>query len=201
MTLLAARGAGYPWGLAEEAAKSARWLARSGVPWLPSLLAMLAAPLWNTELRSTDAGIWPEKVSDLSPFSAGAYISDTRLTLPIRFHRVRHPAWLLPFISVLAQQTQASVETSWLGVKVVQDDRGFYAIGSPKTLLSAIASEVRVALTTSATSNSVAVDQAAVQTVDPAGWQKLEQLAARTYVPSTEVSRVRDAGAGTLDGD
>ncbi len=38
----AARGAGLAWGMAEETAKAARWLAACGLDWAPSLPALLA---------------------------------------------------------------------------------------------------------------------------------------------------------------
>ncbi len=36
---------------------------------------------------------------------------------------------------------------------------------------------------------------------DPRHWSVLEQFAARTYVPSSEASRARGAGAGSIDND
>ncbi|MGC1487905.1 MAG: DUF3726 domain-containing protein, partial [Albidovulum sp.] len=40
----AARGAGYDWGMAEEAGMAARWLAHEGLPGPELLLACLQAP-------------------------------------------------------------------------------------------------------------------------------------------------------------
>jgi hypothetical protein len=45
------------------------------------------------------------------------------------------------------------------------------------------------------------VRQSGGSRVDPDEWRVLEEFAARTYVPATDVSRLRGAGAGILDAD
>ena len=43
----AARGAGYSWGLAEEASKATRWLCTQGLDGAAELAHVLGADLWS----------------------------------------------------------------------------------------------------------------------------------------------------------
>lgn len=200
--LLAARGAGYSWGLAEEAGKSTRWLAARRMPWLPSLLAMLAVSPGETEFVIAGETIRPKRAPNMSPLSVGAYIADARQPLPVTLHNVRHPIWLLPFAAVLASEMRSPVAIGWLDAKAGLTERAVYQLGNPASLRAEAASQVRIEpLPTEPSEPPSFVRQSGGSQVDPDAWRALEELAGRTYVPATDASRLRGAGAGILDTD
>ena len=74
----AARGAGYSWGLAEEAAKATRWLCARGIDGTRALAELL--PLGLAQTPSTHVpeqlqGTWAGSGA-LCPLATGALLSD-----------------------------------------------------------------------------------------------------------------------------
>ena len=75
--LKAARGAGMEWGLAEEAAQAARFLARLGLPFEAPLVNLLSTRAWETPPVLEGATLRPARPdASLCPVRAGAYLSD-----------------------------------------------------------------------------------------------------------------------------
>jgi hypothetical protein len=207
LSLKACRGAGMSWGLAEEAAQAARWLAGTGLAWDQSLARLLAQrhqisgpSLSGREIRGSIGG------SPLCPIHAGAAIADllghgTSLTL----HDILEPIWLLPFAHRPARPGR-NVVLTWptgticFGAVVVpaisEQPTSGLATGRldwlRAELLPEDASETRAALVHGRSDERLA---------DAASWANLEAWAARTYVAASVQSRIAGAGAGLLDND
>src|SRR5262249_4988906 len=126
MTVLkAARGAGMEWGLAEEAAQCARWLALFDLPWQRAIVAVLHAGDWHAEIAREKAAIRPVSATDwLCPIKAGAYLSDLGGDGPELIERVRCPVLLLPFAARLG----GLLRLSWKAA-IIWLDSGTPAVG------------------------------------------------------------------------
>lgn len=197
---LAARGAGYSWGLAEEAGKAARWLAARRLPWQQTFLAVLGSGPAEPEFVLDTSGIRAKANNLISPLSLGTYIADTRSPLPLTLRDVRHPLWLLPSLAARARERRAPLEIGWDGAVVTLMDQSVSVSGDksalwPDTILKARVDWGRKA------KPPLFVKQSGGVSVDPIIWSEIETVAARTYVPASEKSRLRGAGAGVSDID
>lgn len=187
----AAKGAGLPWGLAEEAGMAARRLAEAALPGPEWLLAYLegahgAAPAaLGARWQAADGNA-------LCPIITGAALSDQAGTLPasVTLEKVAHPGLLLPFLS-LAAPLGGALKLSWEGGEAVAGGEG---IDAPATM--PVLADVTISATTicprpwSESGRRVPLDD----------WQRLNALLLATTVPATEASRA-GAGAGTTDND
>lgn len=206
LSLKACRGAGMSWGLAEEAAQAARWLATAGLGWDRSLARLLAQrdrtsepTLSGHEIRGAIGGM------SLCPIHAGAAIADllesgTSLTL----HHILEPIWLLPFA-----QRRASPGRS----VVLQWPAGTVCIGAADSgitgqEISGLWVERLTWLRVELPPRDTQAPCAAPIPTHPSGisanavaWASLEAWAARTYVSASLHSRIAGAGAGLSDND
>ena len=119
MTVLkAARGAGMEWGLAEEAAQCARWLALFDLPWQSAILSVLNAGTWHATIERDGAYLRPEPPSDwLCPIRTGAYLSDLGGDKPQSIEQVCRPILLLPF----AARRSGRLLLSWKNARFCLD--------------------------------------------------------------------------------
>ena len=195
----ATRGAGYPWGLAEEASKATRWLCLQGLDgarFLAQLLerGLAAAPATHSPQQGDSP--WRGE-GDLCPLLAGASLSDSAHLLMagrIEMQTVAAPALLLPFVSNAARMLNSKLTVKIDGARAVTDGDNLMA---PDNL--------------PATAESVSVSQGGASFTPrkqhsrayPAmrHWETLNRLARRTYAPETEESRRLGAGAGLSDND
>ena len=199
IALKAARGAGLPWGLAEEAAFAARWLAEQGVDGL-TLLARLLALMPRETLGSAplmhDRRWQTQKGGPLCPIGAGTALNDHfalpqgPLAAPLHLCNLSTPALVLPLMAAAAARCNAVVIAEWADCQVVLSSGRLLAIGGAQLL----------------------ADQAALLTVTalPAGrpatppgpsaatLAALGAHVARTYVPASDQSR---RGAGASDAE
>lgn len=202
----AARGAGYDWGMAEEAGQAAAWLYAAGLEGLALLLAHLeavdAAPdALRGPASCAAAGLWagPEGAA-LCPLLAGAALSDIGgpgeggLTIA----GLALPVLLVPFLALLARDTGRSFRLDWPG--------GGFGIGPGGTddpaaarSLAAEAGPCTLRLRRQARPVAARPREPAAM-IDRALWARLDRLALRTCVPATDQSRA-DAGAGDSDND
>lgn len=195
----AARGAGYSWGLAEEASKAARWLCVQGQNGSAELLHVLDRELTD---RLDDhrphaiEGVWKSE-GDLCPVVVGALLSDCARHLTdtsIEMQNVAVPSLLLPFAANVAKLTQQTVSVDCDGAVAKTDGVYLELAGDfPDT-----ARRVVVSLT----SDAVKAHQRQTRAhPDKASWDALNRFAHRTYAPATEESRKLGAGAGLSDND
>ncbi|MDX2205258.1 MAG: DUF3726 domain-containing protein [Hyphomicrobiaceae bacterium] len=207
--LKAARGAGFSWGLAEEAGFAARWLAERGLDWLPALLAVCEAQLSRGETTVGLSGhlLGPGAGSDsLCPLRVGAWIADLGAVGEDGYevHKLRHPILLLPFLDLASRQAgpialsilPASGAPSQVFVVCQGALHADRADAPCPTLV--LASVQRVQAPAVGASRPLLARPAAV---DPALRLRLAALEARTYVPASRHSRLAGAGAGLTDND
>ncbi len=195
----AARGAGYPWGLAEEAGKATRWLCAHGIDGTKSLAQLLeqglAASLKNhrpVEMQSAWAG-----QGVLCPIITGALLSDRSDLLhagPIRIQKLAVPVFLLPFVASAARaQNNVITHTCDLFRAATDGDRLEAGQDWPS-----FSDHTQITLGGQLTTPRPHVTRA---TPDPVCWDTLNRFAHRTYAPATDESRLLGAGAGLSDND
>ena len=196
----AARGAGYSWGLAEEAGKATRWLCAHGIDGCAALAGLLnrvdGADLsdWSP---ITGGPVWKAIGGTLCPLVTGAALSDRAYEAgdnETRLENVTHPVLLAPFAALLAQQTGQTVTVAWPGIHLCTD-------GGQIGLTGTLRHDPGTA--TVATGGTIDAPNPVCDRADPdsAAWQTLNAFAHRTYAPATEESRLRGAGAGLSDND
>ncbi|MEL7525264.1 MAG: DUF3726 domain-containing protein [Pseudomonadota bacterium] len=194
----AARGAGYSWGLAEEASKAARWLSSHGQDGIAALALLLEKGLAQSpdhQPRATDE-IW-QGDGDLCPLVTGAFLSDCAQNLrsgPVDMRRVAVPLLILPFAANAAAELRCCVTVETDGRVAMTDGSNLLCADRLPELAERIT--VRPAGTIPSWQ-----PHGARATPDPDSWTRLGVLAHRTYAPATDESRLRGAGAGLSDND
>lgn len=177
----ASRGAGYSWGLAEEAGKATRWLCGQGLDGVAILATALSRP--DQTLAC--------------PLTRGAQLSDRAATLAEHVITLRHvaqPALLLAFAAQVARQTGYCITVDCGVAKGVTD-------GTRLSLTDAFPPEADLVRVYLGGRLAEALALASRARPDEAAWAELNRLAHRTYAPATEESRLLGAGAGLSDND
>ncbi len=203
LTRKAARGAGFCWGLADEAGKAARWLASYGLPG-PEVLADFLEAFDGTphaEMRphDVDAARWQAHCGTICPISAGTALCDlAQCDIPIRdicIIACAQPLLLLPFVSAAAEDGGQPLRLTWKG-----GDFSFVgdACGQTTAPLTACAD---VHVTHDRAEQPSLPPRQMRYDLDAACAGRLAAMAARTYAPDTEESRISGAGAGLTDND
>lgn len=201
----AARGAGYSWGLAEEAGKAARWLAAHDLPG-PELLAELLirndGREYETLAPTIGDGQWKTGSDLLCPIITGSALCDRASEISsggeVELSAVAMPLLLAPFAAGVAELTGTPVRLSWADTEMTLTADGIAIDGSPAA--SARRAE-KVRCETVDKIGSVKAAKIAGRTVDAETWTRLAAFAHRTYAPATEASRLAGAGAGLSDND
>lgn len=199
MAKRAARGAGYSWGLAEEAGKATRWLCAQGLDASAALAGVLEQGLAADHDRHTPQsvnGTWsgPEV---LCPLATGALLSDCAgilKTQSIQMEHVAVPVLLVPFAATAARFLKTSVLVNCDGKTFLTDGQNL-STGEGFPLL---ARQVRIEKGDTLRTARKAQTRAYPETEH---WCILKSFAHRTYAPATEASRRLGAGAGLSDND
>jgi len=195
----ATRGAGYPWGLAEEAAKAARWLCVQGLDGSAEMARVLERKFAEHPAKhrpqSLD-GVWQAE-GDLCPLAAGALLSDCAQRLkaaPIEMQQVFAPSVLLPFAAGAAKRLGGSVHVAFDDVVAVTDGTNLELQGKlPEAVQRVVVSQCAE---TVKPSRLLTRSHPSAQS-----WDILNRFAHKTYAPATEESRALGAGAGLSDND
>lgn len=190
----ATRGAGYAWGVAEDAAKATRWLCAHDLDGVANLARLLGASERNAP-TSID-GDWTGEGA-LCPLQVGCLLSDSAHLLndgPIRIQTLAEPALLLPFAALAARQLNAVVSVDCEGQVAVTDGQILAMPGDFPT----VAATVTITLGGTLPASSPRTSRA---TPAPLDWDALNSFAHKTYAPATEESRLLGAGAGLSDND
>ena len=182
LAIKAARGAGMPWGMAEEAGFAARWLQTRNAPGLAALAFYLE---WRDGFDEPDLGLCPIRI--------GTAIMDTQGDVPNRLGRVRQPLLLAPF---LAGSTGSGLALRWDTTEMIVSRAGLATTASRDALVTSEAN-----CETSPTSAQIGGTATRVADTEAEAMELLDQFAHRTYAPATEASRLSGAGAGTTDND
>lgn len=192
----AARGAGYEWGMAEEAGRAARWLAAYGQPG-PETLAALLAETDGAAAAHAPGPDWTSRAAALCPIALGTALSDIAHEIgPAETGPVLHPLMTVPFLCRTALD---------LGIATALEGPGFRLLATPDgpvcetwdDLYTPRADRLRIAR--AEPSGRPIRPRPDARTVPLDVWRALDRFAQRTYVPATEASRRSGAGGG--DGD
>lgn len=194
--LKAARGAGMAWGMAEEAAFAARWLAAQGVDGLTLLAHHLTRtttpPTYHNHRWHAATG------GHLCPIAAGTALSDHfhlpegPMAHPVDLLDLSAPALILPFLASAAARSGTVVIAQWPNCTAVLTS-GTLALTGRDHLLTDLATRVTI---TAAQPQGSTIHPG----VPPATEHLLQTLVQRTYVPASDQSRRGAGGSGTDDG-
>ena len=202
LVLKACRGAGTSWGIAEDAAQAARWLATRNIDWDRSLLEVLRQQ--PTLSRPTLVGGALESVRSglLCPLHVGAAVSDLAGLHPrLAIGPALEPIWLLPFAYRHARPGR-QVVVSWTNgaARLAPDSDACDSLIAVRHL---IPQPMTVTVVEEAAARATArlAPSAKGVTVNPEVWRALDSLAAKTYVPASLQSRLAGARAGLSDND
>ncbi len=201
----AARGAGFSWGLADEAGRAARWLESHGIAGTAALADLLErndgrdyaelAPL-------TLAPVWHAAGGRLCPVITGAALCDQATAIAqgriVTLGETSWPVLMMPFADAMSGLTQRGVRISWDNVTVTVD-AGRVRVDGLAHLTCEAADTIRCKVTDDRPRNSLPTRTRATIRLDVLA--RLTALAARTYAPATEASRIAGAGAGLTDND
>lgn len=181
----ASKGAGMPWGLAEEAGFAIEWLERRGAPGVASLAALL--------LEIDRDGIYKP---GSCPIGNGAWISDSGALIGTFPMSIRQPLLMSPFISNIL--VERILQLSWNNNSLLLAHGHLeLVISSGLDAKGVFQCETRLMDKKGAEGKRVTrVPEDRIGSVSI-----LETYAARTYAPATEASRMAGAGAGTSDND
>lgn len=193
----AARGAGYPWGIAEEAGRAVRWLCARGLDGGGALAMLLAAVDGAPDAHAPrlDGRDWRAAGEALCPLLAGCALSDRADALgaePLRLHAVAAPLLLVPFVAAVARHRGAGWRIGAGDASLVTDGTGIILSGA----FPCDAADCTLAPDATPVPVPPPPRRAAP---DPATLAALEAFGHRTYAPATAESRRR--GAGGADGD
>ena len=208
LCLKAARGAGFSWGLAEEAGFAAGWLAAHGMDGTGPLLAHLTARLGlpaDTGTPRPEPGHWQSADNHaLCPIKLGAAMCDAALLADGPFGRdtrldtVAYPILLLPFLVRAAQISASAVVIDWqVGKLRIAANGAFDRLAADRWIgMTDLAMTLWRA-------TDIRVDQGGrigLAAISAASLNGLSALALKTTVPATDASR-RGAGSATADND
>lgn len=205
----AARGSGMCWGLAEEAGSAARWLAERdlpGVQLLAGLLTANAGRRYESMAPTIHGGRWRASDGELCPLCSGATLRDRiHMLAPgdeLCMERLAYPLLLAPFLDQSRRPGDACCELRWADVRVSVSSLGVaLACSEDSACWSECADEVRVLVSAGPEIQPTHHPRIAGVGAPISAWRAINALAERTYVPASEESRARGAGAGSIDND
>lgn len=182
LSVKAARGAGMPWGLAEEAGFAVLWLEERSLPGTEALAKYL------TEMKEHDA--------EACPISIGADVSDRDDWSTLQTPQAHQPLLLVPFLGQTADDKP--IEVKWGSCALTVCSELIASVSNDEFIVHGVA-ELRISEGSNDTGTStlrsrVSDDRLAFVKI-------LEKFAHKTYAPSTEESRAKGAGAGLTDND
>jgi len=195
----ATRGAGYSWGMAEEAARAIRWLEERSLDGCGALAALIEFMDGAKQEEARPIAIddrWSAECGALCPISAGTLLADRAALLgstPIVLENLVAPLLLLPFGA-------DAEKTLGLSLTLQFKDAAFTSDGAQVSGAEITHSMSDVGIAFGMLNGK---PRPLASRVFPSGnvWERLNIFANRTYAPATEASRLKGAGAGTSDND
>ncbi len=195
----ATRGAGLPWGIAEEAGKAARWLASHDLPgpeMLSTLLALHQDISYHTLAPVSGDDIFHSGSNTLCPLLAGAALTDRiHAASPdkkLEFRSIACPLLLAPYISILAKKIGSPLELLWDDVELVIAPDGSLKTKNGTEFLTSHSMSAECRVTASKT--ELQPRKVIGREVDAESWNSLTEFSSRIYAPATEASRKLGAG-------
>lgn len=198
MATKATRGAGFSWGLAEEAGFAVHWLQLNGAPGVEALARLLewvekpgnhCSPVWSPDKGDDPA--WP-----VNPLELGAALMDANRCGYTGLGLVCQPLLLVPFIAASAPKNGCRI--TWNDCSISLGPNGLISTAVREALLPDTASCV---LSTVEDELPVPVRHLRVPESEEPAILRLGCFASRTLAPATDASRMAGAGAGLTDND
>jgi hypothetical protein len=208
LALKAARGAGMPWGVAEEASEAVIWLQARGLPGVSALCRYLN---WYQPQKSLFSK-WTEiPIKDNTipycPFVIGTAISDGAVKIPPDINTkaslgiIRQPLLLLPFISSSAQEDFGLfIENSFISDALVEEEALLH-LDYPNGFLIDEAECFIRPINKSSSDFQLTVSPYRLPDCYGGCIDVLNKFASKTYAPSSEQSRSKGAGSNFIDDD
>ena len=203
----AARGAGLPWGVAEEAGQATRWLEARGLAGLSALdgaLESLSATDWRHGFPVPEGAVWCAESGEMEGLHAGMTLADRAGgALPFSgggalvLAGVRWPLLAVPFLAGVAEVSGARLAVS-LGTRTPAIAIGPQSVSEACLALAglAFAETVRIEKSGDAAIPPDLPHLDGSIPVDSAVYACLARRVALTHVPESAESRERGAGAG-----
>ena len=191
----AARGAGMPWGLADETGVAVSWLHAHGIPGLAALCRYLK---WR------DNGIvtqWPDRPAGAAcycPIALGTAYMDGAIPLTLATGTIREPVLMLPFIAKRNTGQPMQVDLGDMSIHLSKD-----GVCSPYLNTALLISQANCTIN-HATDTAAMAPYELTQRVPSYFFgcvAVLTEFAKKTYAPATDESRMAGAGAGLNDND
>ena len=203
LAMKAARAAGLPWGVADEAGRAVGWLEARGLAGLAALdgaLERLSAPDWRQRFPVPAGAAWQAPSGEIDGLLAGMTLADRAgQAFPsagaLVLARVRWPLLAVPFLAGVSQDCGARLTVS-LGPQAPAVGIGPHSVSESGRALAgvALAESVRIEKTAGSAMLSDLQRLDGGIPVDREAYLSLDRWAARTYVPETTESRARGAG-------
>ena len=189
----AARGAGFSWGMAEEAGRALRWLCARGLPGGAALARLLASP-------DAAGPACPLALGAAFADRAGLAEADDAAETETRL-QVVHPLLFLPFAAGVAARGPVALQVDWPGARVLLSGTEVRMARKDGRATAERATVVCRAIPEAEAARGVPLAPGHRADIAPQALAVLERLAARTYAPATPESRLAGAGAGLSDND
>ena len=191
----AVRGAGMPWGFADETGVAVSWLQACGIPGLSALCRYLK---WRENGRLTR---WPDRPAGKScycPIALGTAYMDGVLPATITIENVREPVLMLPFIAKRNTDQPMQVDLGGMSIHLSED-----GVFSPYLDTALLINQANCSINP-ATDTAAITPYELTQRVPSYFFgcvTVLDEFAKKTYAPATNESRMAGAGAGLNDND
>ena len=191
----AARGAGMPWGLADETGAAVGWLQSRGIPGLSALCRYLK---WRENGRITRWPDLPAGNTCYCPIELGTAYLDGALSPTLTIESIREPVLILPFIAKRNNDQPVQVYLGDMSIHLSSD-----CIFTPYSDTALLISQANCIIK-NATDTPTMKPYECAQRVPYYFFgciSALNEFAKKTYAPATEESRLAGAGAGLNDND
>ena len=200
----AARGAGFAWGLAEEVAQSARWLASRGLGWDRLLVRLLdhASTSSGSEPVIDGATVRPAAATGLlCPVRLGAYWSDAGAPAGLTATRVHTPVFVIPALARALAVSSERRTLAWPGITVEVGPGTASASDWAAVTSAGFAEFLTLGLAPAKPLTDPLASRPRPLPLAADTDTRLVAFAARTYVKASMQSRIAGAGAGLSDND
>ncbi len=194
----AVRGAGYSWGLAEEAGRATRWLCCQNIDGcmaLANLLNEFDGVSSEEKIAKVESHEWITTHKSMCALTMGASLSDFATSLHVTgltMKRVCEPVLLLYFAAMVSMRKNTTVRVQWDSNVAVTDGKRLN-INAPEMVNNS-----DVFIDFEHTLGATCELQSRAHTTRLT-WRTLNVYASRTYAPATEHSRMSGAGSGSAN--
>lgn len=191
----AARGAGMPWGLADETGGAVSWLQGRGMPGLAALCRYLKWRSIGSLARWPDC---PAGGAFYCPIAIGTAYMDGALSVELTIENVREPLLLLPFIAKRNDNQPMQVNYGNMSIHLSKNN-----VFSPYLETTLLINQAKCTVKNADDPPGMKPYEFAnrVPSYFFGCVKALDEFAKKTYAPATEESRLAGAGAGLNDND